>query len=106
MPTLDELRRWARGEAIDGLPSVAPRKAIEPPKLSAEMTVRGNRQYKLNADGTDALLKFGVFTGQALSALVTTARGRKYIAWILDHDFDEALKSVCRYQMELHQRVK
>jgi hypothetical protein len=103
MPTLDELRRWARGETVEGLPPIAPRKEVERPKL--DPTGRLSRKYKLNADATDALLQFGAFRGQALSVLVATARGRKYLAWILDRDFDDDLKSVCRYQMELHKRV-
>jgi hypothetical protein len=109
MPTLEELRRWARGERIEGLPQIAPRKEVdvERPKLGAESSVRRlSGKYKLNAEGTDALLQFGSFTGHAVSALVTTARGRKYLAWIVSKDFDEDLKAVCRYHMELHKRVK
>lgn len=104
MPTLEELRQWARGEAVEGLPPISPRKGVERPKLAA--TGRPSHKYKLNPDGTDALLLFGAFRGQALSVLVATARGRKYLNWILDRDFDEDLKAVCRYQLELHKRVK
>jgi hypothetical protein len=103
MPTLDELRRWARGETIVGLPPVGARKEVERPKLADTGRVSG--KYKINADCTDALLQFGVFRGQALSKLVATARGRKYLHWILEKDFDENLKAVCRYQMELAKRA-
>ncbi len=104
MPTLDELRRWARGEPIEGLPNIMPRKEVERPRLASVGRVSG--KYKINPDGTDALLQFGSFRGQVLSSLVTSARGRKYLRWILDQDFDENLKAVCRYQMELAKRVK
>lgn len=103
MPTLDELRRWARGEAIEGLPPIAPRKEVERPTRAR--IGRVSRKYALSADNTDAWLNFGIFRGQHVSKLVETARGRKYLAWILDRDFDEELKAVCRHQMEL-QRVK
>ena len=104
MPTLDELRRWARGEAIDGLPPITPRKEVERPTVDPT-GARTSRKYKLNADGTDALLNFGAFRGESLSKLVTTARGRKYLTWIVDRDFDEALKAACRYQLESHNRA-
>lgn len=103
MPTLDELRRWARGESVEGLPEISPLKAVEPPKPGPG---RESRKYKLNPDGTDALLQFGTFHGHAVSALVMTSRGRKYCRWILDRDFDEALKAACRYQMEMQRRDK
>lgn len=97
MATLDELRRWARGEAVEGLPK-ALRKEVERPKV--DPSVRSYK-YKLNPEGTDALLQFGLFRGQAISALVEHARGRKYLGWIIDSDFDESLKAVCRYHLEL-----
>lgn len=100
MPTLEELRRWARGETIEGLPK-APRKEVERPKVDPSTR---SRKYKINPEGTDALLQFGLFRGQAISALVEHPRGRKYIGWILDSDFDEALKAVCRYHLELKKR--
>lgn len=102
MPTLDELRRWARGESVEGLPAIAVRKPVERPAV--DPTRRTSRKYKLNDDNTDALLQFGLYRGQTVSSLVATARGRKYLSWILDRDFDDALKAVCRYHMELHKR--
>lgn len=102
MPTLDELRRWARGEEVEGLPPIAPCKEVERPVI--DPTARTSRKYKLNPDCTDALLQFGFFRGQAISAIVASARGRKYLNWILDRDFDDALKAVCRYQLELNKR--
>lgn len=102
MPTLEELRRWAQGEAVEGLPSVTPRKEIERPRIDPSAV--SSRKYKLNKEATDALLQFGTFRGQTISALVKTARGRKYLDWILDQDFDDALKSVCRYHLELNKR--
>jgi len=103
MPTLDELRRWARGEPVEGLPPVSLIKEVERPRL---VPMRSTGKYRINADGTDALLQFGRFRGHTLSKLVMTARGRKYLHWILDKDFDENLKEVCRYTLEAHKRVK
>lgn len=103
MPTLEELRRWARGEAVEGLPAVKPRKEVERPKVDA--SALRSTKYKLNPDATDALLQFGAFRGQTISSLVTSARGRKYINWILEQDFDDTLKSVCRYHLELMKRA-
>lgn len=111
MPTLDEIRRWARGEAIDGLPTVSPRTEAERPEQprtgsASDFTGHGGR-YRLNGDGTDAIVQFGkLFRGEPLSVIVTTARGRKYLAWIVSQQFDEALKAACRHQMELHKRAK
>lgn len=103
MPTLDELRRWARGEAVEGLPKLVTRKEVDRPKIDAE-AARKSAKYKLNPDGTDALLLFGSFRGQAISTLVMSARGRKYLDWILERDFDDTLKAVCRYHLELYKR--
>lgn len=107
MPTLEEVRRWLQGESIDGLPTRMARKQappIEPPVITG---ARPSKQFKISPDGTDALLLFGKqFHGERLSEIVKTPRGRKYISWILDRDFDDAFKAVCRYQMELHKRAK
>ena len=100
MPTLEELRRWAQGENVDGLPDMKPRKEVERPKVDS--TAAPNGRYRLNRDATDALLQFGAFRGQTVSSLVQSARGRKYLNWILEKDFDDTLKSVCRYHLELN----
>lgn len=103
MPTLEEIRRWARGESVDGLPPIEHVKPLDKPQVRPG---HSSRKYKLNADATDALLLFGTFHGQRISALVATPRGRKYIDWILDKEFDDELKAVCRYQRELYKRDK
>lgn len=105
VPTLDEMRRWARGESVEGMPSRDRRKPeLAPPVITG---ARESKQFKLSADGKDALLLFGKqFRGKRLSEIVAIPRGRKYMLWIIDRDFPDALKSVCRYQMELHKGVK
>lgn len=106
MPTLDELRRWARGERVEGLPSAPARPEVPKPVLSAGAHSKSGR-YKVNSEGTDALLLFGtVFNGEKLSVVVTTPRGRKYMNWILERDFDDVLKAVCRYRLEVYQRER
>lgn len=110
MPTLEDMRRWARGERVEGMPvrrhaGRPSRQDVPTPPVVAG--ARESKQYKLNADGTDALILFGTqFRGKRLSEIIPIPRGRKYILWILGRDFDEAFKAVCRYQMELHKRAK
>lgn len=100
MPTLDELRRWAKGEAVESIePRAEPRNEVAKPALERGQPRRG--KYKLNFEGTDALLQFGQFRNECLSEMVKTKRGRVYLRWILEHDFDEDLKRICRYQLEL-----
>jgi hypothetical protein len=103
--TLEEVRRWLQGESIDGMPSR--RKHAEPVEPPAVSGARPSKQFKISVDGKDALLLFGKqFHGKRLSEIVTIPRGRKYMLWIIDRDFDEAFKAVCRYQLELHKRAK
>lgn len=109
MPTLDEMRRWLQGADVEGLPTraVAKKEAEEPLAPPDVSGARTSKQFKINADGTDALVLFGKqFNGERLSEVVKTPRGRKYMQWILEKDFDDAFKAVCRYQMELQKRVK
>ena len=96
MATLEEIRRWARGERVDGFPSGKPAPAAELPKL----TRRATNKYTINTEGTDAILKFGSFRGEALSKLVMTPRGRTYLKWLIGRDFDDDLKEICRYQLK------
>jgi hypothetical protein len=104
VPTLDELRRWARGEPVDGLLPHVHKEVDKPKPPSAGAGERRGGRYKVNAEGTDAVLLFGLNKGETLSTLVQTARGRTYLSWILKKDFDDALKAACTYQLELFQR--
>lgn len=107
MPTLEEVRRWLQGESVEGLPSRKKRRQSVPVTPPDVANARPSKQYKISADGTDALVLFGKqFPGAKLSDIVKTPRGRKYMSWILDKDFDEAFKAVCRYQMDLHKSAK
>jgi len=104
MPTLEELRRWARGRYVQGMPKPLRKKPIDKP----ELTGKQSRQYRVDPNGEDALLLFGSFRGSTCSQLRKTPRGRKYLRWILDanQDFETDLKEVCRYQLELWKREK
>lgn len=113
MPKLDELRRWARGEAVKGLPEPVQREPVpEIPQLSVDPdsetvgVVRAFRhgKYKMSQDGNDVLLQFGIFTGHKASELVQTSRGRKYLRWVLDarQQFNDDFKAACRHQLEHH----
>lgn len=102
MPTLEEIRRWARGRRVEGLPNPLQRKAVDRPDLRGVKS----KQYRIDPEGEDALLLFGVFRGSRASDLVKTSRGRKYLRWVLDKDFEVDLKEVCRYRLELWKRDK
>lgn len=57
-------------------------------------------RYKIAADGKDALLHFGRYKDQQLSAILRSGRdGRGYLKWMLDgkQDFPSDLLDVVRY---------
>lgn len=103
MPTLEEIRAWARGRRVGGLPSPLQRKGIDKPELRGS---KSTKQYRVDPAGEDALLLFGVFRGSRASDLAKTSRGRKYLRWIIEKDFEGDLKEVCRYRLELWKRDK
>ena len=102
MPTLDEIRAWARGLFVPGLHRYQP---SEPPPEEAPRTALRTATYKINADGTDALIKFGKHRGRTISWLA--ANRQSYLRWILNGGkgrtdrtpFDDALLDVIRYQL-------
>jgi len=102
MTTLEDLRRWARGRRVSGLPAPRRRKKIDKPELQGS----ASRQFRVDPAGEDALILFGKFRGSTIKQLVATSRGRTYIRWILDNDFEDDLKEVCRYRLELWRREK
>jgi hypothetical protein len=111
MPTLEEMRKWARGEDVKGLP----KKVEEAPKpdpvassTDLDGPVRGSsHRYVIKGDKSDALLRFGMFRGHKVSELVTTPRGRKWLRWVVDkEDFEADLRAVCRLHLEQHRRDK
>lgn len=98
MPTLEQLREWARGNPIDGLPEpeVSPRLAES--RRLAQMGGHRTHKYKISQDGTDALLKFGRHTGKSVSRVVKS--DRDYAEWLLGADVDAELKDVVKYQLQ------
>lgn len=105
MPSLDEIRRWARGKRVDGLPNPLQRKGVDKPVLRHREGKRN--QYKISSNGDDALFLFGkLFRGHLASDIAKTVRGRKYLRWIIQNDFEDDLKEVCRYRLELWKREK
>lgn len=60
---------------------------------------RGTRggKYRINANGTDALLLFGRHRDSKVSDVMETARD--YLEWILDQEFPDDLKDIIRYQL-------
>lgn len=97
MPDLKDLRRWARGEDVEGLPEHDPVQPPDPINADREWT-----RFKVSADGRDALLKFGEHRGRTLSWL--SERHRGYLYWILKSDFPAALKDIARYQLDKRDR--
>lgn len=106
MATLEELRRWARGHYVQGLPNPLRRRGVPKPRIGGATRDFANlsRQFRISDDGTDALFLFGKFKGSTAKQLVKSNRGRTYLRWIRKQDFPDDLKEVCRYQLDLWKR--
>lgn len=122
MPTLKEFRQWAAGGRVEGLPEPqsqqeGPRKVsdkmaerlAELKQRSAASAGQVTGRYKISADGTDALIKFGKHSGKTLRQIAN--EDPTYLEWILRANddpqrafaaFDEALLDVVRYVQEDH----
>lgn len=98
MPTLDEIRRWARGVFVAGLPR--PKEAPPEEKPEAPPGGKRTRTYKVSADGTDALFKFGKHRGR--TACYLAQHDPDYLHWMLrsEDKFDHDLLDVVRFQLE------
>lgn len=107
MAKLEEIRKWARGKKVKGLPEPIRRNPVRKPQLENKIVpVWVNAKYSISAEGDDALLLFGKFRGNRVSELINTARGRSYLKWIMKREFQNDLKEVCRYRLELRQRER
>lgn len=106
MAKLDDIRRWARGKEVKGLPSDRFQQDVEKPNVQKGLAVGGGIKYKINESGDNILLQFGMFSGSTVGQLVRTPRGRKYLKWILSNDFPEDLKEVCKYHLTLWKRER
>ena len=104
MATLEELRRWARGNRVIGLPNPLRRVGVAKPRVSDFANMA--RQFRISDDGTDALFLFGKFKGSTAKQLSKTTRGRSYLRWVRKGEFPDDLKEVCRYQLEVWKRGK
>ncbi len=100
MPTLEDLRAWARGVRVKGFPDPSPRKKVPKPPPPQPAGPGVSRQYRINIDGDDALLLFGKFKGSRVSEMVGVSRQKRYLRWMLAEDFPEDLKSVIRYYLD------
>jgi hypothetical protein len=104
MPTLDELRRWARGEAVEGFPASSAKRIpyTKNGKPLADVFREESKQqektnkklkYKISDGGEDALLQFGKYRGRTLKDI--HAKDPGYTMWLLAQDFVPAdLKDV------------
>ena len=104
MPSLDQIRRWMRGEDVDGLP-------INPPLMKENKrkpdSSRVADKRKSGKDGrftmfgkTDALINFGKHKGNKLSDLVKISGGRDYMKWMMREGFPDFLKEAIRHQLK------
>lgn len=82
MPKLADLRASLRSGALE-------RELEDRPDAGAL------RKYKLNTDGSDAMLFFGRHRGRTLVQIWKDEPG--YLNWVLESDFDSDLKDVVRY---------
>lgn len=103
---LEEIRKWACGKKVKGLPEPIRRQPVEKPRLGKTIPIWMKAKFVISSEGDDALLQFGKFRGGRISELVNTARGRTYLNWIMRHEFPEDLKEVCRYRLQRWKREK
>lgn len=113
---LDAIRRWLRGEEIDGLPE----KKKDGPRLrgkSADMVViddpiadgggfsgvdlekisaKPSGRYTISMDGKDAVINFGKHKGKTLTSLAA-GPDRSYLDWMLNEGFPDDLKNVIKH---------
>lgn len=120
---LDVIRRWLRGEDVEGLPSKrsAPRlrgkgatmviiddpfvqgtdgtiTKIDLGKISAGVR-KTSGKYVISMDGADAVLHFGRHNGKALSFLAAS-EDRDYLEWMLKQDFPDDLVNVVNHVLK------
>jgi uncharacterized protein (DUF3820 family) len=107
MPTLDEMRRWARGEVVEGMPPPAGKTLEQVFKQQDEGKKQGgsprrrwgSSEYKINTEGTDALLLFGKYRGKSISNI--PAKDRAYLLWLLAQpSAPQDLKDVIHFVMD------
>lgn len=123
---LDVIRRWLRGEDVEGLPSKRPRRQvhlqlgkgartviIDDPfiqeadgtrtKIDLDKISAGVRKtsgkYVISMDGADAVLHFGRHNGKALSFLAAS-EDRDYLEWMLKQDFPDDLVNVVNHVLK------
>ena len=109
MPTLEELRRWLRGDDVPGLPSWEQRTKEEEPDTGkkpagirldrveeavSEAAMRSRGRYTVDVSGDDARLDFGKFKGLKVSELAQSTDGARYLDWILEQEFPKELKEI------------
>jgi uncharacterized protein (DUF3820 family) len=124
MPTLNEFRRWLRGERVPGLPSW-PRfgfpsskgtgfsdppgldsrgedeeDPLPPPRLDLKKVetrktlTPASGRYTIQVDGRDASLHFGKYSGMSLREIYSHPGGSGYLRWMLMQGFPEELKRI------------
>jgi len=124
MPTLNEFRRWLRGERVPGLPSwprfgsstvkgtgfsepsgLDSREEEEedylpPPRLDLgkdeerKTLLPSSGRYTIQVDGRDACLHFGKYSGKSLREIYSHPGGSGYLRWMLLQGFPEELKRI------------
>jgi hypothetical protein len=113
MPSLEELRRWLRGEHLEGLPDARRRTGASSPvdgpavaiggvkvgNVDTSKMVRGvaDHRYTISMDGADATLHFGKWKGHRLSDMAKVPEGRSYMDWMLKEGFGADIKDVVNH---------
>ena len=122
MAGIEDMRRWARGESVQGLPIREFKAVLDQPSvkrtfvpavgvasvpvaMSAAPSKRPRPRYKISAAGDDALIGFGKHRGKMLSEI-----GKKdfsYLDFIIKDEFPDDLKDVARHvRVELIKKSK
>ena len=108
MPSLEELRRWLRGEDPDAIPSQShfePTAPTDPEDFNTQVkrAPQGGK-YKISSGGDDALLLFGKYNGHTIRELSEDPNGIGYLRWVLDQEFPSDLKDVIMFRLGMRKR--
>ena len=96
MPSIETLRKWLKGEDVDGYPP----RSLSWDKAMAVSSAIKRTEYSISADGTDAVVKFGPYKGCRISYSILEKAFRDWLKTILAEGCPSDLKDVILYQIQ------